>query len=271
MKKRTSIKRLVALMCGVGSGLCATHGLAQTTREGDAPAPTSWSEAVARATEGGGYLPLSLTPRVEAGRALGAGLGGYDSAKQGAVMRAFAEARVYRSLALRVGTRLGEGSQRFRPSVGARAQLLSQQEYGVDFAVALFYQAEGFTEPEGEIEGTVSVGRRLGRLLLLANLTYGQDPEAFERDGEVSVAGLVRLASWAHLGLDARARFDLGSERAKLLANNEPTYDVDAGPVLQLALGPLALAAHVGASAVDHLDQRARVGVVALAGLGTAF
>jgi hypothetical protein len=154
--------------------------------------------------------------------------------------------------------------------VGARAQLLSESEHGVALGVALFYQAEGFTEPEGEIETTLSVGKRFGRVLLLGSLSYGQDPEGNERDGEFSVAGLLRLAPWAHLGLDGRGRFDLGSERLKLQASNEPTYDVDAGPVLQVALGPVALSAHTGVSVFDRFGDT-RVGLVALAGLGTAF
>jgi hypothetical protein len=155
--------------------------------------------------------------------------------------------------------------------VGARAQLLSEQEHGVALAVALFYQAEGFTEPEGEIETTFALGKRWGRLLLLGNLSYGQDPEGNERDGEVSAAGLVRLVPWAQLGLDGRGRFDLGSNRAKRQLSKEPTYDVDAGPVLQLALGPVALAAHAGVSVFDRLGDQTRFGLVALAGLGTAF
>jgi hypothetical protein len=84
-------------------------------------------------------------------------------------------------------------------------------------------------------------------------------------------ATLVRVASTVHLGIDAQARFDLGSDEAKLRATNEPTYDLDAGPVLTCALGPLSLTAHTGLSVVRRLEQSADVGVVALGGLGTAF
>lgn len=264
-------KCCLASLCALSVWASASLAHAQTSPDADAPAPASVSESVQRANDGGGYLPLSLSPRVEASRVLAAGFGGYDSAKKSAAMRSFAEARVYRTLALRIGARLAEGSQRVRPSVGARAQLLSEQEHGVALGVALFYQAEGFTEPEGEIETTLSVGRRFGRVLLLGSLSYGQDPEGNERDGEVSVAGLARLAPWAHLGLDGRGRFDLGSNRAKLALTNEPTFDVDAGPVLQLALGPLALSAHAGVSVFERVDEQTQLGLVALAGLGTAF
>jgi hypothetical protein len=150
-------------------------------------------------------------------------------------------------------------------------QLLSQERQGVVGAVALFYKAEGFTEAEGEIETVLSLGTRVGRTLILGNVAYGQDPEGHERDGELRAATLVRFPSGLQLGLDARARFDLGSEEAKLRAAREPKFDLDAGPVAILALGPVALAAHAGVSVIRRVDERAEGGVVALAGAGTAF
>ncbi len=70
----------------------------------------------------------------------------------------------------------------------------------MDGAVAVLYKAEGFNEPEGEIELVLSAGKRLGRTMLLANLAYGQDPEARERDGEVRAAALVRVGQRAAVG-----------------------------------------------------------------------
>jgi hypothetical protein len=241
-------------------------------REQDGESPTSsWSDAVQQASLAGGFLPLSLAPSVGQSAALSSGTAGYDSAKGAPSFESFAEARVFGPFALRVGTRLNDGNRELAPFVGGRVQLLTQARHGVDGALAAFYKTEGFTETEGEVEVLASVGGRIGSVLLIGNLAYGQDAEGRERDGELRAASLVRVAPKLQLGVDARARFDLGSMRARLVASQEPTYDLDAGPLLVFAVGPLALSAQVGASVVRRLDRMAELGAVALGGLGTAF
>lgn len=230
-------------------------------------APTSGDASVAQ----GAYLPLTLSPRVGAVPALVTGQGGYDTARRSAVTQTFVEVRLWGPLALRGGAELGDTTTRLRPTIGARLQLLTQARHAVDGSVAVFYRAEGFTEPEGEIETVIAVGRRIGRTVVIGNLAYGQDPEGRERDGEVRAAALAAVSERVHLGVDARGRFDLGSDRAKLRAANEPTFDLDAGPVAALSVGPVALTAHAGASVVRRVGSDATVGLIALAGLGTAF
>jgi hypothetical protein len=267
MKPKLIAFSFVASLLGM-----AASARAQTGTENEATKPSSWPSTVRQSNANGSFLPLSLTPSVATtSSAQAAGFGGYDSAKAAPVMQSFAEARVMGPVALRVGAALRDGEDELAPSIGVRAQLLSQERHGVVGAVALFYKAEGFTEGEGELETVLSFGTRVGRTLLIGNLAYGQDPEGNERDGELRAAALVQLPPGLQLGFDARGRFDLGSEPSKLRASNEPTYDVDAGPVASLALGPVALAAHVGVSVIRRLDQQAEGGVVALAGLGTAF
>lgn len=261
---------LVAFACAFALSAPA-FAQTQTPAESEPAATSSWQDAVRRSSENGNFLPLTLTPSVATSAAQGAGFGGYDSAKGSAVFESFAEARVIGPIAVRVGAALRDDGEELGPAIGARAQLLSQERHGVMGAVALFYKAEGFTEGEGEIETVLSLGTRVGRTLLLGNLAYGQDPEGRERDGELRAATLVRISRSFQLGLDARGRFDLGSEDSKLRASREPTYDVDAGPVAILALGPVALSGHVGLSVIRRLDERAEGGVVALAGVGTAF
>lgn len=231
----------------------------------------TWSESVARATNGGAYLPLSLLPEVGKTAAMGAVSGGYDGAARAPQFLSFAEARVYGPFAARVAVTTNVGGEALRPSVAGRAQFLDQQRHGVSAAATVAFKAEGFTEPEGEIEATLSVGRRFGRTLLIANLIYGQDPEGRERDAEASAACLVRLSTWAHVGFDGRGRFDLSPEGTAAAAEKEPRYALDLGPVLALAVGPLALSAHAGLSSLARGEQDPRFGVVALAGVGTAF
>jgi hypothetical protein len=225
-----------------------------------------------RAVADGGLLPFTLTPRVGSTAAVAASYGGYDSAR-GAVSESHAEVQLWGPLAVRGAAELGDTSRRLRPSVGARLQVLSERRHGLDGALSITYRAEGFTEPEGEIEAVVALGRRIGNTLVIANAAYGQDPDGRERDGEVRAA-LIRPMSMSRrlqLGVDGRWRFDLGTDVARLQASHEPTTDVDVGPVAAIVLGPVVLTAHAGASVVRRIDVGVRLGAVALAGLGTAL
>jgi hypothetical protein len=253
--------------------VCLVVAPAHAQRSGEATesARGSWSDSVRGAVANGSFLPLSLSPRVGGVAAEAAGYGGYDSAESAGVMSSFAEARIYGPLAVRAGATLNDGGEELGPFIGGRVQLLTEADHGIDAGAAVFYKAEGFDEPEGELELVLSIGKRVGRTLLIGTLAYGQDPEGNERDGELRAAALFRLAPSLHLGVDAQGRFDLGSDREKLRKTNEPTYDLDAGPVLTCALGPIALMAHSGVSVVRRLEQPADVGVVALGGIGTAF
>lgn len=257
-------------MLGLLLASVAPHAAAEESDKVEA-APRSWSQAVEQTVARGAYLPVTLTPSVGTTSALVGSFGGYDSAARSAVFNSFAELRLYGPFALRLGAGLNESGKEVAPSIGARAQLLRQERHGLNGAVSLFYKAEGFTEPEGEIESVLSFGRRESNLLWIANLVYGQDPEGHERDGEIALAALLRLSNLVHLGLDTRGRFDLGSERRKLVAEGLPDYQIDAGPVLNLALGPVAATARAGASIFRRPEQDPRLGVVAVAGLGTAF
>lgn len=230
----------------------------------------SWTDTVQHAVAAGSYLPLSLAPDVRTNSALGSVQTGYDGARNQATLRSFAQATVYGPLAFRLGVASGSAG-RLSPSAGARVQLLNQLDHGLSLAGSVFYKTEGFTELEGEIEGVLSAARRFNAWLLLSSIAYGQDPEGHERDAELTLACLVELSRVAHVGLDARGRLDLGSRRDTLRAAGEPVSDFQAGPVLSLALGPLALSAQAGVSGLRDVNQTNHVGFIAVAGLGSAF
>jgi hypothetical protein len=267
--------RHLALAAAAGALTCAaTSAAAQTAppvAESDAPeTPPFAPSAVTRAAAAGQFLPLTYAATDGETAAVACGYAGYDGAL-GAVMESHAEVRLWGPIALRGAAELGDTSRRVRPSIGARVQLLSEARHGVDGAISVTYRAEGFTEAEGEIETLVALGRRVGGTTLIANLAYGQDPDGNERDGEVRAAAFRRVSRRLHLGVDGRWRFDLGSSVDKLRASNEPTTDLDAGPVAMLTLGPLALTAETGASLVRRIGGDTKLGVVALGGLGTSF
>ena len=258
---------------GVGFTLCALlHGRSVQAEQQEAPpnhAP-SWTGSVQRAVAAGSYLPLSLTPELSDSSAQASVQPGYDGARDEATLRSFAQAKVYGPLALRLGVASGSAS-RLAPSVGARVQLLDQRSYGISLAASVFYKAEGFTELEGEIENMLSVARRFDAWLVVLSAAYGQDPEGHERDAELTLGCLLQLSPMAHLGVDARGRLGVGPRRETARAQLEPLSDFQAGPLLSLALGPLAVTAQAGVSALRNADQATRTGLVVAAGVGSAF
>ena len=247
------------------SALLMASGARIARAEGDGVERSS-APAVTRSAATGSLLPFTSAATLDGQRAVGAAFGGYDSTRKSGLFEASAEARLWRGLTLRGGALYTASTDTLRPSFGARYQFLSEAAHGIDGSLGVFYRPEGLTEPEGEIETVLSAGGHLGGTYLLANLVYGQDPEANERDGEVRVAALQPVGSRLFLGLDARARFDLGSQPTKL----EAKLDAVAGPVASVTLGPLAVMAQAGASAL-RLRDTTSYGVVALGGVGSSF
>lgn len=236
----------------------------------DREAAPSMHELSKAETALGTFLPLSQAPTVEGRRAFVTGLGGHDNARNSASFEALTEVHVWGPFALRGGAVYTNAGRTLKPSFGARVGLLREGRHGVDGAFGVFYKPEGLTEPEGEIEGVVSLGRHLGATYLIGNLAYGQDPEGNERDGEVRVAAIRPVSEIVFVGFDGRTRFDLGSNAAKLAANHEATFDLLAGPLASIVLGPMALSLHGGVSSV-RLAGHTSTGAFVLAGLGSAL
>jgi hypothetical protein len=218
----------------------------------------------------GAFLALAMTPAIAGRRGVVSSLAGYDSGARTGLWLATAEVALWHNLALRVGATNTEGGHAMRPSLGARVQLLDERRFGIDAGAAVFYRAEGFTEPEGEIETALTVGRHLGESYLIANLVYGQDPEGRERDGELRLGLLYPLGSRFVVGGDGRARLDLGSDRTRRAERGEPTADLMVGPVGTVRIDLFVLCLQGGASAVRAVGQTTW-GAFVLAGVGSAF
>lgn len=230
--------------------------------------PVAPPPEVATAIRDGALLPSTLAPRVGAAGAVAFGFAGYDGARAAPIGSATAEVRVWGPLALRGGAEYADTRRAPRPTIGGRVQILRQERHGLDGSLSVFYRPEGFTEPEGEIETFVSLGRRFDRLSVFGNLVYGQDPEGNERDGELRFASLYAAGRWT-FGIDSRVRFALGTRRSAM-AQAEPKLDLIAGPLAAATVGPLALFAQAGPSLLA-LSDRMSAGVAALGGLGMVF
>jgi hypothetical protein len=104
----------------------------------------------------------------------------------------------------------------------------------------LLYKAEGFSEPEGELEALASFGHTFGAVRAVANVAYGQDPEGNERDGELALGAQLHPLASLFAGAVARYRDALGS-RGELgvvrdvFAGASATYVVDRFGISALA------------------------------------
>jgi hypothetical protein len=221
----------------------------------------------------GTFLPSTLTARIGDQRVAGLSLGGYESTPgRGAIFSSWVEGAIFNRVALRAGIEYVSQLGNVRPSAGIRVGILRQENHKIDLGAALVYKNVGFTEATGgEFEMMVLLGRRWGRLGLFGNLVYGQGIDPGERDGEVRLSLLYAVHQRVNVGLDARARIDLGEETAaRKKSSLEDDFDFVAGPLVTVAFGPIALLAQVGGTAVLR-QERAAGGVLALGGLGAAF
>ncbi len=235
--------------------------------EGDDAAPST--AAVPAAASSGAFLPTTMAARTADTRGWVSTLGGYDGGRKSALVLGTASVRVFGPIDVQAGAVYTESSDRLRPSFGARVQLLREGRHGLDGAVAVLYKPEGLTEGEGEIELVLAAATHFGPLGTFANVVYGQDPEAAERDGEVRLAALYAISEQLHAGADVRFRFDLGSDGGKRAARQEAEADLLALGTTSYSIGPIALSASAGLSVVKLATTR--TGAAALAGLGTAF
>lgn len=252
---------LVSTLLGAGAALAQAP--AQGPAKDEKPAPPESTAAVSG--EAGMFLPTVIAARTDSQTGYIRAIGGYDTARRSAQMEALADVTLVGPLALRAGVLYAQKPNSFRPSIGLRVQILSQEGTGIDMGAGVFYRPEGFTEAEGEVEVALAFGRRFGRIATFANLVYGQDPEGAERDGELRLGALYSVTSLLQAGLDARLRFDLGSEEGKRRTEGEAEYDIVFGPTASYALGPVAAIAQVGMSIFGR--EPARPGAVMLAGL----
>jgi hypothetical protein len=180
----------------------------------------------------------------------------WDGARHDGVERAAAEVSIAHRVSL-VGGAAHEASATWRPYVGAKLAIVP------GLAVTVAYKAEGFVEPEGEVEITAAFGHRLGAAYVIANATYGQDIDAHERDAEAA-AGAVMPIGPVIASATARARFGLGS-MTELGASWDAIADVGAA----IPFDRYALRAGLGVSMLSAM--RLEMGPVATLSLSASF
>jgi hypothetical protein len=215
-------------------------------------------------------LPGAVLADVGLARVAGLAWGGYDGATKTALMGATAEARLHPRVVIGAGAVYAPAAfdqpAAVRPSVALRVQLLEQGARGVDAGVAVAYREDRFVGEEGFFQGTIAVSRQGERMTWLGNLSYGQDGEGDDFEGELRAAALRRFGERLNLGLDGHFRKSLGSTDAR----GNPTMEYRVTPVLAYAIGPVALTAAAGVGGV-RLSGRTESGLVGIGGVGATF
>lgn len=221
----------------------------------------------------GQMMPLTVSPVIGHKQVLGVFLGGYDSAAgQGPAFSALVEGQLWKRVAVRVGVDYQDAIHSVYPSVGLRVGILGQEKYHVDVAVLGQYKNLGFSEASGEFEFGVLVGHRWSRAGVFANALYGQGLDAGERDLEARAAFLYYAHPRINVGLDVRARADLGADSpARQKVKLQSDFDLLAGATASLTVWKhLVLMAEVGPHVV-LIHEHPSAGVAAIGGVGATY
>jgi hypothetical protein len=197
---------------------------------------------------------VSITAGTRAGDGGGFVLAQSDwNSAQGLRLTGNAEMAVWRHMraVLRVDDLGGTG----RPGAGLAYVL-------APYATAyVMYKAEGFSEPEGEVEGALA----LAHGPLAGSVTYGQDIDARNRDLEGALAARTEVATNVFVGALARYRDALGTTGEPL------ARDGIGGASATLVLDRVAITALAGVAGVQRTGQRFEAGAAATLAIGAAF
>lgn len=156
-----------------------------------------------------------------------------------------------------------------RPGIGAGAQFLHEGKHGVASSAYFLYKAEGFTEAEGELELLLAFGKHLGPVRGTANLAYGQDPEARERDGELALGLHVEPIQGLFTGVVGRVRDALGSDGDK---GTGIVRDVLGAASATYVVRNFGVTATTGISGIETTTSRSmHTGVAAALAVGAVF
>jgi len=227
--------------------------LATHLRGAVALAALAASAGRARASTGG-YELVTITDGTRAGDGNGFVLAQSDwNSVTGLALSGDAEIPVWNGL--RAVLRIQDIAGNARPGAGLAYVL-------APYATAyLLYKAEGFSEPEGEIEGAIA----LAHGPFAGSLTFGQDADAKNRDIEGALA--VRFAISDRISAGGLVRY-----RDALGTTGEPlARDGIAGAAATIWWDRMAVNLVAGVAGVQRVGDRFATGPAATLAIGAAF
>jgi hypothetical protein len=190
--------------------------------------------------------------------------GGWGGAHAEAIGGLSAEALLYDRLTIAAGVQYDVGST--RPSASASFVLVDAGSHPIGLLAAVAYKPEGLTEPDGEIESTLALSRRIGAGLATASVTFGADLDAAHHDGEAAASAIEPVTANAALGGVARVRDGLGSS-----TDLGARWDGLAGAVARGRFGTYTLTAVAGGEAIGVVMGGTKLGVLGMLALGAWF
>jgi len=225
-------------------------------------------EAVAaRAPAADDAFTPGLTRSSAQGRGITTGVVSYNGASKTTTVDLNGEVQVFGPV--RLVLRVDNVFDKARPGIGAAVQWLDERKHGVSSSAYFSYKAEGFTEPEGELEGLVSFGKQLGAVHGTLNIAYGQDPEGRERDGELALGLHIEPMRGLFTGIIGRYRDALGSNGDKLTGIQR---DALGGVSATYVIGSFGVTGTAGIAGIKTVDSGSmQTGAEAALSVGAVF
>jgi hypothetical protein len=258
----------LALLLGIPS--IPLLSSAQDDRSGSAAPPSAARVTAERSAAAGAFSSWTMSARSDTQHAVGRVIGGYDGASKSGIFESTVEARVIERASLRASASTTPASEGLGLRLEGKLDALRQEASGMDLALAGGYEQNGFNEVAAAL-ATVAIGRRLGGLQLLGNVSYARGVVSTEEHyGSAGLSAMYRLAAPLQLGLDSRFRIDL--ERDDDEPPGEREWELQGGPAFTLAAGSFAVTGGAGLAANRlRLVPGTSVGALAYLGLGAAF
>jgi hypothetical protein len=247
-----------AFICGVVAIVCL-EGLASADEAGE---PTTAVSTSVRDVLGANYSNALHRP-LTGGRATLLMSGGWDTSLDRPRAEINGWLHLYGPLSFSLGAAHG-ASGAWRPSAGMAVALWRPVRNGPEGHLLVQYKAEGFSEPEGEIELTARGGYRWDSASIFAESSYGQDGEGRERDAELA-ADVVTTSGAFSLGLGARGRKAFGEKKEAIRS------DLVVAPHAGLIVTEGHFVCVTAGASVVSTEGATRTGVIGLASYAVAI
>jgi hypothetical protein len=217
----------------------------------------------------GELLPWTIAARHVRLGMLVSTYGGFDAAKGTPVMNGALEATLIERLTLRATVTNPGMSEQLKPGVGLLFDIAREEDSGLDVALGGEYELQGW-QHESALVTRVAAGSTAGAMRLQANAGFGLATSGGEPYGDLRLSGLHPVAEGLYAGVDTHARVDLARDGEE--PNGSLDWDMQAGPVAQLAVGRWSVSATGGVSAWKLRSRdEAKLGAIGAVGLGAVF
>ena len=251
--------RLAVLSCAVAAAWPSVSRADDVDEDGEAT-------IAARTPATNDAFTPGLTRSAAQGRGIATGVASYNGVSKKTTVDLNGEVQVFGPV--RLVLRVDNVFDKARPGIGAAVQWLDERKHGVSSSAYFSYKAEGFTEPEGELEGLLSFGKQFGPVHGTLNLAYGQDPEGNERDGEAALGLHIEPLRGLFTGVVGRYRDALGSKGDKATGI---VRDALGGVTATYVVGRFGVTGTAGFAGIKTADSAMQTGAEAALSVGAVF